>query len=46
MLADDEEELESALKNGIVGMDLIAVPRMKGESALCGVWSRVALVTV
>lgn len=46
MLADDEEELKSELRNGIVGIDLIAVPRRKGERARCGGWSRVALVNV
>jgi hypothetical protein len=46
MLAVEEEELNSEPRKGIVGIDLIAVPRMNGESALCGVWSRVTLVKV
>jgi hypothetical protein len=36
MLADGDDELKSEPKNGIVGMDLIAVPRAKGDSARCG----------
>jgi hypothetical protein len=46
MLAEDDEELKSELKSGIVGIDLIAVPRTKGASARRGVGSRVALVKV
>ena len=33
MLADDDDELKSEPKNGIVGIDLSAVPRMKGNDA-------------
>lgn len=42
MEEDDVEELKSELKKGIVGIDLIAVPRMKGESARRGTWNLVA----
>lgn len=46
MLDDGEEELKSEPKNGIVGIDLMVAPRKNGESARCGIWSRVALVIV
>jgi hypothetical protein len=46
MLAAEEEELNSEPRNGIVGIDLMADPRMNGESALCGVGSRLTLVKV
>lgn len=36
MLADDEDELKREPRNGIVGIDLIAVPRTKGDNARCG----------
>jgi len=36
MSLDELEELKREPKNGMVGMDLIAVARMKGETALCG----------
>jgi hypothetical protein len=45
-LAVEEEELNREPRNGIVGIDLIAVPRMNGESARCGVGSRLTLVKV
>lgn len=45
-MADDDEVPKSEPKKGIVGIDLIAVPRMKGESARCGVENRVTLVRV
>lgn len=34
--AEDDDELKSELKNGIAGIDLIAVPRTKGDNARCG----------
>lgn len=33
MFADEEDELKRDPKKGIVGIDLMTVPRMKGESA-------------
>jgi hypothetical protein len=41
MSFDELEELKSDPKNGMVGMDLIAVARMKGETAFCGACSLV-----
>jgi hypothetical protein len=44
MLADEDEELNREPRKGIVGIDLIAVPRRNGESARCGAGSRVVFV--
>ena len=38
-----EEELERELKKGMVGIDLMAVARMKGEIAFGGACSRIAV---
>ena len=41
MSLEELEELKSDPKNGMVGIDLIAVARTKGEMALCGACNRV-----
>ena len=41
MSFDELEELKRDPKNGMVGIDLMAVARMKGETAFCGACSRV-----
>ena len=36
ILAEDDDELKSEPKNGIVGIDLIVVPRTEDDNVRCG----------
>jgi hypothetical protein len=44
--ADDADEPKRARRKGMEGIDLMMLPRVKGDNAFWCAWSRVALVNV